>query len=265
MSYSDFDLSYETFGGLDILDQPSGSAITNASLSSPLTTTGAYCRRFSINDSVASGLAGIKALCKSTVLSGTVYNPAEDTALSLRTWVRLSTPQFPTDTNSKRRVWAGVTAFTTNPSGTYLFGGWELNLEKQFVTSGSASVALKLLGGPATSSTTDIFDPAYNLISTVESGLATDTWYLIRLDIVPNSASQKTITAYRSTDGGTSWNTLATHVSTLGDPDWPPTPTVSVPTRCGFSFGSAHSYSFARTVEVYGYFDRFQISSETVP
>lgn len=264
MSYSDFDLDYDLYN-LTILDAPDGSAITNSSLSSPLTTTGVYCRRFSINSSISNGYARIKALCKTSVLGGSVYDPADDVAISSRAWVRLSTPSFTTDTNAKRRVWVGLTSFTTIPSGNWYFGGWELILQKEFDTSGSATTSLKLLGGPTSSTTTDIYNPNYNLIATAEAGLATDTWYLIRLDIVPNSASQKTITAYRSTDGGTSWGLLATHVSTLGDPDWPPTPSLSLPVRCGFSFGSTHSYSFTRTVETYGYIDRFQISSETVP
>lgn len=267
MSFTDFDFNYERYG-VDILSQPNGDAVLNSSLTNPLTGTGSYCRRFRLDDTVTTGQAEIKATCNSGPLSGTLVNPAYDTAVTLRAWVRLDTGTFGTSSEpgAVRRVWTGLTAFTTIPSTNSLFGGWELALQASRTSGGAVDTSLVLRGGPPTyltnSASAPVNDLSYNLLATAEAGLSRETWYLVRLDVVPNSASQKTITAYRSTDGGTSWNTLATHVSTSGDPDWPSSSDDKI---CGFTFGTTNAYNYSRTMQANAYIDKFQAGTETIP
>lgn len=261
MAYSDFDLTYFNYSGTPIANaDQGGDAITNASLSNPLTTAGDYCRRFFTTGNYSNNHNTLKFSANSSVLGGTLVSPAADTAISLRIWARLNAANFPS--GGVKQLYAGVNAFSPITGLDVYGGGWELVLRVSRNNTDSAVVDLVLRGGRgARANTGSVASLTYNVLATCESGLSLNTWYNIRMDIIPNSISQKTINCYRH--DGTDWNLLTSLVRTNSDSDWP-TDLVTY-NRCGFSTLFATSTSMSGTFNVSSFVDGFQASTETVP
>ena len=271
MAYSDFDSffsdTYFTFGNGEWENGAAGLAISNSALSSPLTNAGPYCRGFRATGRTGTSVqSSIKYFYKSSFENGALVNPADNVAVSSRAWVRMSTPSWEVASeggSNRRRAWIGLTSFAEG--NTNYFGGWELALQTTRTSSDPYVTNLVLRGGPSiggsNQSAATVNNIDYNQLTVAEEGLAFDTWYLIRLDIVPTSADQKTITAYRSADEGVTWNTLATHETVRGDRDWPGD---SYDKRCGFSLGTTNGSLFTADIDLTAYIDRFQIGVETV-
>lgn len=266
MAYSDFDNDYVKFTSEDrILDAAqAGEPITHASLTDPLTESGEYCRRFfgGPDSSSPYGFACLKLPCASSVLGGSLVSPSPSTAISLRMRVRADMSGLPSDANTKRYFYCGVNAFTrlSGGSNSVLMGGWDLVLRAN--STDTTSLDLVLRGGPtinATFTTSDPWaDPNYNVLQVCEAGLSENTWYQIRLDIIPNSASEKTINCYRH--DGTDWVLLHTRYTNTALPDWPSATTYN---RCGITCGYAFGGSQGPYLTGY-YVDDFQVSTETV-
>jgi hypothetical protein len=270
MTYSSFDLSIanspastDNFGRnvdhelLASINGKDGEAFLNSALGNPLTNTGNYCRRFLTQPgkAIQSGIGETRAFINTP--TGLVQ-PSAVTAMSARAWVRLGTPTG--DVGSNWRAWTGLSLFRPSVSTSDFGGGWELTLEASTsAEDGSQQAKLALRGGPSAAHA-DVTANAsgFNFLQYAESGLAFNTWYLIRLDIIPNAATTKTIKAYRSVDGGSSWNTLATHISHDGDADWQDTG------RCGFTTGVARTSESFATIQIAKYIDRFRVGFETV-
>jgi len=266
VAYSDFGNDFIAFGPTERLLEATqgGEPITHASLTDPLTGSGDYCRRFFGGPSGTNNgaLTCLKLPCESSVLGGSLVSPSPSTAISLRMRVRADMSGLPADANTNRYFYCGVNAFTrlSNGNNSILMGGWDLVLRAN--STDNTSLDLVLRGGPTTnasfSSTDPWADPDYNVLQVCEADLSENTWYQIRLDIIPNSSSEKTINCYRH--DGTDWVLLHTRYTNTTLPDWPPATTYN---RCGITCGYAFGGSQGPYLAGY-YVDDFQVSTETV-
>ena len=266
MAYSDFDLiEVKTADNMAALNAPDGDAFINSILDNPLTDQGEYCRRFLTQPgSITENAGEISVLGKSSIAGGALIDPSPQTAVSARAWVRLGTPSDALERDW--RAWIGLVLFkpVNNSTHSSYSGGWELNLEARIDVDGTPQKDLQLVlrGGPKTGVSTNMYvNLDRNLLETIETGLSFNTWYQIRLDVIPNSSTTKTIKVYRFV--GSSWNLLATHISHEGDADWPvATPSESL--RCGFTTGAIQKSGAYQSPEIAKYIDQFKIGVETV-
>lgn len=247
MTFFDFD-SYYTNNLSSILpDGKNGAAITNASLSNPLTTTGDYCRRYYYNLGNSSK-GEVRTQIKSSVNSGVFVDTSDDVSLSLRARVRLNNI-----VEGSVLGWVGVHAFSpiginaNNIGFSLLYGGYELVLE---VNGTTPAYNLRIRAGNASSGS------GVNNRVACSGTYAENTWYFIRMDIIPSSSSQKTVNAYTSSNNGSSWDLVGTFVVTSSDSYWRNTG------YCGFSAGAFSGSLASRQISFY--IDQFEAYSETI-
>jgi hypothetical protein len=270
MSYSDFDAVFSTriqsdpaTSGNQLAGGAAGSSFLNADLANPLTTTGVYGRKFRHSSPNATDVSiGQTKILLSNTGSGSAsqfYNASDDKTVSVRLRVRMAVAEDNASAvaNPSLHTMVGVTAFTSGAAGAYS-GGYELVLQ---ATGAGAqrSVSLVLRAG------TDADFASNGLASLTNRNLTTctgtyelDTWYFIRLDVIPNSATQKTLKAYTSNNNGASWTQVGEMLVRSTDSYW------SAPTNNQTGLFSLRASDVA-TNDIYDHFvDNFEAYIESV-
>ena len=270
MSYSDFNAVFSTriqsdaaTNGNQLVGGAPGSSFINADLANPLSTTGVYGRKFrhdTINSTdVSIGQTKILLSNTGSGSAGQFYDVSANKSLSVRLRVRMAVVEDNASAvvNPSLHTMVGVTTFTSGAAGAYS-GGYELVLQ---ATGAGAqrSVSLVLRAG------TDADFAANGVASLNNRNLTTctgnyelDTWYFIRLDIIPNSTTQKTLKAYTSNNNGASWTQVGEMLVRSTDSYW------SAPTNNQTGLFSLRA-SDAATNDVYDHFvDNFEAYIESV-
>ena len=270
MSYSDFNAVFSTrtvadpvASGNQLAGGAAGVSYINADLANPLTTTGVYGRKFRHSDPVTNSppVGQTKILLSNTGAQSAAqfYDVSSEKSLSLRLRVRLALVEDNAAAvpNPALHTMVGVTTFTSGASGTYS-GGYELVLQ---ATGAGAqrNVSLVLRAGTGTdfsNGLVDISAPGNSAACTGTYEL--DTWYFIRLDVIPNSQTQKTLKAYTSTNNGASWTQVGEMLVRSTDSFW------SAPANSRAGLISLRA-SDGATNDVYDHFvDDFEAYLETV-
>lgn len=231
MAYSDIDRFWSngTHGSTTtvMVDYPDGTARLNSALSNPLTGSGLYCREFSHTITGNVGIYRVYTESKfqiaSSVSGGAFVNPASNSAISLRSNVRLEGRVSGTWSSSYTNPIVGVFAFAptaTNPgiggSGGNTGGGYELVLQ-EYQTEGNVRLVIKSSASGAADQAPSA-DPSTNVKVICSGSYALDQWYEIRMDVIPNGPTQKTINAY--VKNGVLWDLVGTLVVLSTDSYW---------------------------------------------
>lgn len=199
--------------------ETNGTAITNSSLGSPLTSS-TYCRKF--YHSVGwlygpSSASEVKSLISPSVQGGVFVNTNNAYALSLRAKVRMENqfcfghhPAVGNFEGYDQVNYVGVTAYAPTSSydgnSNFLFsGGYEVALQK---CNGNMPLQLVIRAGQGMTTFNNIM--TRNVMITCSGTYSMGQWYHIRMDVVPVSLTQKTINAYTSSDNGVTWDLAGT-------------------------------------------------------
>lgn len=192
MAYADWDWDdittsgTPTFVGLNA----GGGAIANASFSSPLTTEGNFAREFTVSSVAASPQGHRQGLIKTTAAGGAFSTVPATKAVSLRMWIRSGGGPVGGvyDIGLHSKATTGTTAYWGS-------SGYKLRFSNDSRTNAGSSIgATPLLrlgaygsGGLPIASFPEIAcSGSYSL----------NTWYKIRLDTTPVSATQDLVEAY---------------------------------------------------------------------
>lgn len=227
MAYSDWEFyrRYDNFE--DVKSDPSGSAITNASLSNPLVSSGDYCRSFFASNSTLSD-----GECEFRTFLPSYENIALNKAISIRAKVRVQETTTDSKTGISRpfNTFIGITAYSgfpavydqANNSG-HGSPGYALTLQRyrEAGNDGVLKTRLVMISDDSTYNPSDFqSNPDSHIIATCSGSYSPDTWYDIRLDVIPNSLTSRTLNAYTSSNGGSSWDEVATYYLDSTSPLW---------------------------------------------
>jgi hypothetical protein len=265
-----------------------GSLKTHSDLSNALSGKGTYCRRYkqwATGSAQASSpmqhetVAG--AFAKSTLDSSAYYRPKSTEALSLRCWVRAERLDDPNHSGSH----VAMIAKGTSPWGNKLdhLKGYSLKFGTFLNGLDTGDNAPKFILGlrNANGNAYDggITDECEDTVVTNSSGgtpasITTpviDTWYNIRLDVIPFGLAYDQIKAYASLDGST-WYQLGSTVtldrSSVKYRHWSDDDSKSphLPHSQGTHNGYyvAMSSSNGKSLQTTYYVDNFEIHTDTV-
>lgn len=272
MSYADWDFTAAVSGpGAGYTPDPSGSppaagaARLNASVTpNPLTTTGDYCREYIVPPVGTSGFGCnntgvVVGNIAASVNAGRYVGPAETRAYSLRSWVRLSTEL----SSANYGMSAGVRFKAVNPalvSGAGVwegFNGYRLALTTSNPLTGLGYNGLRLCIHTGTTG-------AGNGVVTECSGgpYVPDTWYRIRLDVIPVGTTQDNLEAYLFNPGTLTW-TLVGQQTVLSSQIGVFAPWNDATRRCGY-YSSILSSGAGFFQNAKAWFDLFESASEAV-
>jgi hypothetical protein len=221
MSASDYLSNYD--GGVY------GRAQVHADLSSPLGTGGVWCRKYkqAATSSAAptihhETLAG--GFAKSTLDSSAYYRTPSTAALSLRMYVRCT--ELNDDQHSGS--FAALVAKASSPWGHGMdnikgyalkFGTFKNGLDQpgdtpQFILS-LRNGDRWLDGSPTPNEANTAYDTPDIVVTNTAGGTpaaiatpAINTWYLLRLDVIPFGHLYDEVKAYASVNGGSNWYQL---------------------------------------------------------
>ena len=203
MAQADFDFVTGGLGG-SMGGGPDGAAMVHAALSSPLTGEGVYCRRFS---PINSTLYSVNASIKASVAGGLFDAIPVTKSISLRAWLR--SENYLTGTAigivAKMHPDANANARENAVGYTLGFGSWSDTLNNN---------SLKL----HMRSTNSVYKNVY--LKT----LSTNTWYKVRLDVIPTGSSFDTINVYTGTGatGSEIWTLEHTEIVLNSAPHYVP-------------------------------------------
>lgn len=265
MAYSDWEFYRRYDTNNDVRSDPSGSAITNASLSNPLVSSGDYCRSF-----FASNGSPFDARCEFRTFLPSYENIALNKAISIRAKVRVQETTTDSKVGSGRafNTFIGITAYSGFPSSYDLVSsvgyespGYALTLQRyrEAAESGLLKTRLVMISDDSTYNPVDFHsNPDSHIIATCSGSYSPDTWYDIRLDVIPNSLTSRTLNAYTSSNGGSSWDEVATYYLDSTSPLWRSTG------KIGFMNTFATDASWASDTFV-NYIDDFKLNVTEIP
>lgn len=215
VAYSQYNTYCQLSDGTALAD---GEAALNSSLSSPLSGSGLYCRRYPHNSTAGAGVNSgteSKTLIKSSVKYGWFYDTPADINLSLRARVRIGIVSG--SLSSSTNAYMGVCALAPEPAGGLYSGGYELVLQ---ATSGVVRLVLRTGNPLPLSGATNITQPGANNTVVCTGAYALNAWYHIRLDVLAASATERQLVAYTSSDNGTNWQEVGSCSVADSDPAW---------------------------------------------
>jgi hypothetical protein len=260
MAFGDYDVEYDQLNEGFLNSQPNADAKFNSSLASPLTTDGDYCREHfhqpSGNHLQQEKNAIVRRWIKASFAGGAYVSPPSTKAISLRAKLRWSHTgthnPVPWDGFFGSMSCIGVAIYAPLAANSF-GGGYELMLQNDGTPG---AVRLVLRAGPALSQPRN---GSINVQVVCSGSYFPDLWYHVRLDMVPNGANQKTMTAYTSVDDGASWSPVGSMVFDNTDgPLWLTTG------RCGFSSMHSNFKSGGGAIASLHYIDKFQPFQEDV-
>ena len=249
MAQTDFDFfvaGTAPFGGTD------GTPVVHSSLSNPLTFHGSFARLYKLADSGGQFVHLTKALVDSGVSSGDFVGPPVTKAVSLRAFVRFRATVDPANI-------LGFIAMMARTSTDQLSSGYYLTLGTvtEWDTSSGTSAALSLRlckRGPGGTKSGSFLD------TVVPGTFIADTWYAVRLDVVPVGTANDRLDVYLA--GAITWVLALTETILSTDVVSNP-PTAS--TRVGFAFyGQNPSVFFSIPDPCFGMVDALDFRISTV-
>lgn len=201
MAQSDFDFasagSASFFGGID------GTARLNSVISNPLTTHGDYCREFK---NETSGTIGMSATLNSSVSDGAFFEVPKQKKISVRALIRSSDVSV-----GSNAIGIGGKLYSGAPeSSNQAPRGYSVMIGDTGQTAASSDIRFYADNGG-----TD-FDASTGVTAT------DNTWFWVRLDIVPADASETPddlISVYTSPTGSEDW-TLEYSLTILTTDAW---------------------------------------------
>lgn len=206
MAYSDLNIATATGGNL--LGGADGNARTHASLTNPLTGEGSYCREF-VRD---VGADQNRCTVDAAYDGGSLVEIPDTKAISVRAWVRLSSSA----TNS---LCSGVGAkmdLSETLTGSYNQAPYGYMVHIGSFSSGAPSGGFNTINLTMYNRKTgaSVGDRYVNLstgasISNIPT-ISADTWYKIRMDVVPVGPVEDRIDVYTGT-GATGSETWTLH------------------------------------------------------
>jgi len=196
---------------------PSGTAVNHASLSSPLSGNGTYARAYyqaatsSAEPKIQHETCG-GGFIRSTADSGKFYNVTASSAISMRMHVRAEALNDSNHSGSH----VALVSKATSPFGNQIdnIKGYALKfgtLHNGHDSGDTPKFRLSLRNsdqwtdGTTANSCTDIVMSS----SILGENLSVDTWYTMRLDVIPSGKQFDRVKAYASTDGGTTFHELS--------------------------------------------------------
>jgi hypothetical protein len=219
MAYADFDnsiVSPVTYaGGAD------GVARLHTALSSPLTGEGNYCREFRSN--TTTGVFGpegrIRGLwtVKSTFDGGSLFEIDNTKAISVRAWVRVAN-----NVTEMNACGVGARIDLADTSATpYVQGKGYFFHIGSYNSQGGTTNVLRFTYGKNTAAavvTSDNFNVSPLAVGTVVA----NTWYKLRMDVIPLLSTQDTVRLYTGTGatGSETWTLHHEQVILSSDPDY---------------------------------------------
>lgn len=228
MAYNSWEFYRRYDNNNDIRSDPSGASILNSSLSDPLVSSGDYCRSWY----GSSGGFDSKLEFRTFLTDSSYVNPPLNTAISMRAKVRIEEVTTDSKTGISRPFahFVGVSAYSGYPTvldqggATAGYGdlGYVLALQKYRAlgTGGTLGHRLVILAG-TTYSPNDFFsNPDSHIVATCSGSYVADIWYDIRFDIIPTSLTSRTLNAYTSSNGGSSWDEVGSYSFTNVSPLW---------------------------------------------
>jgi hypothetical protein len=201
MAQADFDFASNGTGSLTSGDGY-GSARLHSALTNELTGEGSYCREYSIVDT--NNVAQV-ATIKSSVNSGEFVEIPATKAVSVRAWLRhddVSVGSFGIGIGCKLHSGAP-------PTGLSAPRGYSVMIGDTAQTGASSNLRVLI----DNSGTTDITNTGYTVTD--------DTWFKIRMDVIPVGTSQDIIEIYTGTGatGSETW-TLRNTQNVLNSDAW---------------------------------------------
>jgi len=238
MAQADFDFESGGLAGGAWVGGDDGTARLHAGLSSPLTGEGDYCRDFS---TVNTTLYITKASIKASVSAGLFDEIPSTQAISVRAWIRAE--------GYTNGISIGIIAKlhpTSNGNGRENPVGYNLFVGGAADTANNSNLKLHLRKDNST------YKNVYL------NALTINTWYKIRLDVIPVGSSQDIVKVYTGVGatGSETWTLEHTEVILNTDPHYVPW-AQSGGGKIGFT-----ARNEASTDSVY--IDRFQAFVETV-
>ena len=237
MSYSDFDNSIVSAGSVTYSGGADGVARLHTALSSPLTGEGDYCREFRSNTTtVVFGADGqIRGLwtVKPTYDGGSLFEIDNTKAISVRAWVRAAN-------NVTDMIACGVGAridLTDTNALQYAQGkGYFFHIGRYNSQGGTANV-LRFTYGKNESATVVTSDN-FNVSPLAAGTVVADTWYKLKMDVIPLLSTQDTVRLYTGTGatGSETWTLHHEQAILSSDPDYI-APGASGEGRVGFCIG----------------------------
>jgi len=220
--------------GSDYLSQmeggAEGSAVLHSSLSNPLTGNGTYAREYrqaatSSADFLIQHETVGGGFLKSTAGSGNFYNVQSESGISLRLHVRAANLNDANHDGSQ----VALVAKATSPFGNQVdhIKGYALKfgtLKDGSDQGDTPKFRLSLRNGDQyldglTSESCGDIDMSSSILGET---FAADTWYTMRLDVIPSGHNFDRIRAYASTDGGATYHELsASGASPLAQGEFP--------------------------------------------
>ena len=217
MAYSDLDLysvndANGGAGGARLLGGADANARTHASLTNPLAGEGTYCREFTYDTGSDQNRYAVKAAYD----GGSLVEIPDTKAVSVRAWVRLNTNNINSNcvgvgvkmdlSQSFGAPGLGLTSYNQPPYG-YLLHIGNINTSN----NGYDSINLYLYNRKVGASVGQKFvkmttDANVSTIPTI----SVDTWYKIRMDVVPVGPVEDRIDVYTGT-GATGSETWTLH------------------------------------------------------
>jgi hypothetical protein len=204
---------------------PEGTAQVHAALGSALTGNGTYARAYYQAATSSSDFLIQHETCgggflKSTADGGNFYKVQSESATSLRLHVRAESLNDSKHAGSQ----VALVSKATSPFGHAIdnIKGYALKfgtLKDDADQGDTPKFRLSLrngaeyLDGKTSSGCTDI-DLSSSILGET---MAVDTWYTMRLDVVPSGHSYDRIRAYASTDGGSTFHELSASGATALD------------------------------------------------
>lgn len=170
-----------------------GTATLHASMSNPITSSGAFCRTLQSNDENRCYSVFVP-----TSLTSSVSGFSLNKAYSLRCWARVT---FDSDNSVALR-------FKSTTDLDFSFSN-ENSYKGNDGTSKTGYVAYLTYNSLKFTAQNDRSDASNIVNETAVGSLTTDTWYRIRMDVIPYSSSYDVINIYTGSENDT-WGLVYT-------------------------------------------------------
>lgn len=214
MSYSDWEFQRYYAPEMINLTPPQGNPNVHTALSSPLSDSGVYCRYFS--GQVANTTANQGVMHRLKLNNPDYIDVSRDQAISLRAKVRIKSFSFSGAVAAAYHQSIGVHSYFANmlsEAGRTAISNLGYGLELRAFSNGSTepSVKLVLSADPTTSNSSFTTNASigYSSVADCSGTYILDTWYHIRLDVIPNGLTAAVLKGYTSSDNGASWSQVA--------------------------------------------------------
>lgn len=205
MSQSDWNFIFRVGSG-EFLNGTSGSAIQHNTLTSPITSSGNWCRGFFYNNGDRPTVAMIP-INNSELTSSSGYEYGD--GYSLRTWVRMSNVDVGTNNHGFFLIFKGESDL--NAQYAYPWIGYRTGYYL-FFNNGNGNVSLSCRNNIGITNEADSTDPSYNSYAFINNlfSMPANTWKRLRMDVSPISGAYDKITVFTGSQIEGDWSQIYT-------------------------------------------------------